>query len=50
MMSLAVVRAINQSKSVPMMSSAVVGTLTKQILWVYVGLCRGLHRGLHRGQ
>ena len=48
---------IIQSKYVPMMSLAVVGTLTNQILWVYmglhgstqvyaevyVGLCRGLH-------
>ena len=39
---LVVVGAINQSKYVPMMSLAVVGTLTNQILLVYVGLCRGL--------
>ena len=42
MMSLAVVGAINQSKSVPMMSLAVVGTLTNKILWVYAGLRGGL--------
>ena len=42
MISLAVVGAINQSKSVPMMSLAVVGTLTNKILWVYAGLCGGL--------
>ena len=30
---------IIQSKYVPMMSLAVVGTLTNQILWVYEGLC-----------
>ena len=34
-----VVGAINQSKYVPMMSLAVVGTLTNQILWVYTRLC-----------
>ena len=57
MILLVVVGAINQSKYVPMMSLAVVRTLTNQILWVYagiyvglrgstwvyVGLCRGLH-------
>ena len=38
MILLVVVGAINQSKSVPMMSLAVVETLTNQILWVYAGL------------
>ena len=35
---------IIQSKYVPMMSLAVVGTITNQILWVYPGLRGGLHR------
>ena len=39
---LVVVGAMNQSKYVPMMSLAVVGTLTNQILLVYVGLCGDL--------
>ena len=39
---LVVVGAINQSKYVPMMSLAVVGTLTNQILLVYVGVYAGL--------
>ena len=38
MILLVVVGAINQSKSVPMISLVVVGTLTNQILWVYAGL------------
>ena len=38
MILLVVVGAINQSKSVPMMSLAVLETLTNQILWVYAGL------------
>ena len=45
---LVVVGAINQSKYVPMMSLAVVGTLTNQILLVYLGLRGGLH-GSTRG-
>ena len=50
MILLVVVGAINQSKYVPMMSLAVVGTLTNQILWVYTGLGRGgLHGGLCGG-
>ena len=63
MILLVVVGAINQSKSVPMMSLAVVGTLTNQILWGYAGLrgstqrstrvyarvYMGLCRGLCRG-
>ena len=43
---LVVVGAINQSKYVPMMSLAVVGTLTRFLLvyaGVYAGLCGGLH-------
>ena len=48
MILLVVVGAINQSKSVPMMSLAVVGTLTNQILWVYAGVYTGLCRGLCR--
>ena len=40
---LVVVGAINQSKYVPMMSLAVVGTLTNQILLVYTGVYVGLH-------
>ena len=40
---LVVVGAINQSKYGPMMSLAVVRTLTNQILLVYVGLRGGLH-------
>ena len=42
---------IIQSKYVPMMSLAVVGTLTNQILWVYVGLCESVwvYVGLHGG-
>ena len=55
MILLVVVGAINQSKYVPMMSLVVLGTLTNQILWVYVGLHGGLcgsikaevHAGLH---
>ena len=52
---LVVVGAINQSKYVPMMSLAVVGTLTNQILLVYMGLCgsmwvyTGVYVGLHGG-
>ena len=42
MILLVVVGAINQSKYVPMMSLAVVGTLTNQILWVYMGVYTGL--------
>ena len=42
MILLVVVEAINQSKYVPMISLAVVGTLTNQILWVYAVLCGGL--------
>ena len=42
------VGAINQSKYVPMMSLAVVGTLTNQILWIYVGLCGGLYGSMRR--
>ena len=41
---LVVVGAISQSKYVPMMSLAVVGTLTNQILLVYAGL-RGSMQG-----
>ena len=48
MILLVVVGAISQSKYVPMMSLAVVGTLTNQILWVYtevyVGLCGSTRR------
>ena len=40
------VGAINQSKYVPMMSLAVMGTLTNQILWVYAEVYVGLRRGL----
>ena len=40
---LVVVGAINQSKYVPMMSLAVVRTLTNHILLVYTVLRRGLH-------
>ena len=46
MILLVVVGAINQSKSVPMMSLAVVGTLTNQILWVYAGVYTGLCRSI----
>ena len=44
---LVVVGAINQSKYMPMMSLAVVGTLTNQILLVYMGVYAGLCGGLH---
>ena len=44
MILLVVVGAINQSKSVPMVSLTVVGTLTNQILWVYAGLCGSTQR------
>ena len=44
MILLVVMGAINQSKYMLMMSLAVVGTLTNQILWVYGGLHGGLHR------
>ena len=37
---------IIQSKYVPMMSLAVVGTLTNQILWVYAGLCGSMWRSM----
>ena len=40
---LVVVGAINQSKYVPMMSLAVVGTISNQNLLVYTGLHGGLH-------
>ena len=43
---LVVVGAINQSKYVPMISLAVVGTLTNQILLVYASLRGGLHRSM----
>ena len=46
MILLVVVGAINQSKYVPMMSLAVVGTLTNQILWVYSGFYVGVYAGL----
>ena len=42
MILLVVVGPINQSKYVPMMSLAVVGTLTNQILLVYAALRWGL--------
>ena len=48
---LVVVGAINQSKYVPVMSLAVVETLTNQIfgsMWVYMGLCGGLHGSMWR--
>ena len=47
MILLVVVGAIKQSKYVPMMSLAVVGTLTNHILWVYVEVYAGLRGGLH---
>ena len=43
---LVVVGAINQSKYVPMMSLAVVGTLTNQILLVYTWVYAGVYMGL----
>ena len=46
MILLVVVGAINQSKYVPMMSLAVVGALTNQILWVYAEVYTGLRGGL----
>ena len=46
MIFLVVVGAINQSKSVPMMSLAVVETLTNQILWVYAGLRGSTQRSI----
>ena len=48
MILLVVVGAINQSKYVPMMSLVVLGTLTNQILWVYVGLHGGLCGSMQR--
>ena len=52
MILLVVVGAINQSKYVAMMSLAVVGTLTNQILCVYMGVymevCVGLHGSMRR--
>ena len=43
---LVVVGAINQSKYVPKMSLAVVGTLTNQILLVYTGLRGSTQRSM----